>query len=440
MTELWPLVPNWASGLKETYEFRTEIITSRSGKEQRRALRTTPRRSVGYDSIVTDDALRRMEGQLARSQESLMLGADFVRGVKTTSALPITGNTVQVRSVPAWLTVGAKVALSYRRTSRLFTVQNIAGTTLTFIEPAEVGFGAGSRISRVVAGYVEPSLQTTRVTGTVATVATVFEPDPATEPVDEGAIDPSAWFDGREIFMARPNWTRSPTVTFAHDIETVDYGRGRTRRFTPVTFGTTTRQATYLGRSIAEMDSVRQFFARRKGRRGEFYLPTWSDDMVLAAPVPAMTNQMRIAGRQVFDDYSSDTARRSILAVNKDGSAIAFKFDSITLSGGDSVLHLTDTFPFDILPSDVKQVCWLQLSRFASDTLTVEWVSDGVAQCALSITSLEYADAEPTDLGEWDALTLYMLSTFGWDFTENVLTDPLQWAVNVRYPDIAEVT
>lgn len=439
MTELWPLVPNWASGVKETYEFRTEIITSRSGKEQRRALRTTPRRSVGYDSIVTDDALRRMEGQLARGQESLMLGADFVRGVKTTSALPVTGNTVQVRSVPAWLTVGAKVALSYRRTSRLFTVQNIAGTTLTFIEPADVGFGAGGRISRVVAGYVEPSLKTTRVTGTVATVSTSFEPDPATEAVDEGSLDPSVWFDGREIFMARPNWTRSPTVTFAHDIESVDYGRGRVRRFSPVPFGTTTRQATYLGRTIAQMDAIRQFFARQKGRRGEFYLPTWADDMALAATVPGMSDQMRIVGRQVFDDYASDTARRSVLLVNKDGSAIAFKFDAISLVGGDSVLHLTSPFPFDILLSDVKQVCWLQLSRFASDTLAVEWVSDGVAQCVLSITSLEYAEPEPTDLGEWDELALYMLSTFGWDFTEYVLCDPLQWAVNVKYPVIAEV-
>lgn len=439
MIPLWPLVPNWASGLKETYEFKTEIITSRNGTEQRRALRTTPRRKVEYSSIVTDAALLRMEGLLARHQADVLYGADFVRGVKTTSALPLSANTVSVRSVPPWLVVGASVALSYKRDSRLFTVQSVTGLTVTFVENSPVSFGAGSRLSRVVAGYINTNLATARVTGTVATVSSTFEPDPATEPVDEGALNPEHWFDGREVLTLRPNWTRSPTVTYAHDIETVDYGRGRVARFTPVAFGTTTCQATYLARSVAEAGAMRQFFARMKGRRGEFYMPTWTADMRLASAVPALSTQMRVVGRQTFDDYASDTSRRSIMVMTRDGFSVALKFDSISLDGSNSVLHLTDTYPFDLVPDDVAMISWLPVRRLATDTLTIEWMTDEVAQFVVSATSLEYAPAEPTDLGEWDELTLYMLSTFGWDFTENVLCDPLQWAVNVRYPDIAEV-
>lgn len=439
MTEIWPLVPNWASGLKETYEYKTEIFTSRDGTEQRRALRSTPRRRLRYESLVTDDNLRRMEGLLARKQADLLYGVDYVRGVRSTSAMPAGANTLSVRSIPAWMTPGTRVAVSLRRNVRLFTVAAVSGLSVTFAEPSPIAFSAGARVSRTVVGYVDTSLPTTRVTGTVATVSTSFEPDPATEAVDEGSLDPTTWFDGREIFMHRPNWLRSPTITYSHDVETVDYGRGRVRRYTPVTFGTELKQATYLKKTAGEADGIRRFFARMKGRRGEFYLPTWSDDMHIVANVSAMSTQIRVRGADIFSDYAADTGRRSILLTMRDGSHLALRLTGITQSGGDSILHLESGHPFDIEVAEVRQMSWMLLSRFASDALTVEWVTDGVAQAVISITSLEYQPAEPTDLGDLDELTLYMLSTFGWDFTENVLCDPLQWAVNVKYPVIAEV-
>lgn len=437
--DLWPLVPNWVSGLKETYEFKTEILTSRSGKEQRAALRNTPRRQIAYSSLVNGEGLRRMEGILARGQERLMWGADFVRGVKTTSALPVSANTVSVRSVPTWLVPGATVCLSYRRAARRMTVAAVSGLSVTFTTGVEVPFGAGSRISRTVAGYIDSSLSTTRVTGTVAVVNSSFDIDPGTEPTDEGMINPSRWYDGREMFLYRPNWARSPSITYSRDIETVDYGVGRVARFAPVPFATVTRQATYLGRTVAETDEVRRFFARMKGMRGEFYLPSWGDDLDVTQDVAGMAPFIRVAGRQVFDDFANDRSRRSIMMVMEDGSTIAFKLHAITLDGNTSLLHLVGGFPFDLPRSLIRMVCWLQLSRFAADTLNIEWVSDGVAQFTLPIRSLEYAAPEPIDMTPWDELSLYMLSTFGWDFTENVLFDPLAWAVNVRYPDIAEI-
>lgn len=439
MSEIWPLVPNWTSVLKETYVYKTEIFTSRDGTEQRRAFRTTPRRSVAYDSIVTDTGLRELEGLLARMQADLLYGADYVRGVRSTSAMPVGGNTLRLRLVPTWLSVGQKVSVSYRRIVRLFTVAAISGATVTFVEQSDVAFGAGARVSRTVAGYVDTSLSTTRITGTIATVATSFEPDPATESVDEGFLDLTTWFDGREIFTHRPNWSRSPSITYSHDVETVDYGRGRVQRFTPVTFGTEVKQATYLKKTQVEADGIRHFFARMKGRLGEFYLPTWSDDMHIIADVPSMTTQLRVSGTSTFSDYAADTGRRSIMITMRDGSHLALRLSSITQSGGNSVLNIESGHPFDIRLIDVRQISWMLLSRFASDSLTVEWVSDGVAQTTIAITSLEYQPAEPMDLGDLDELTLYMLSTFGWDFTENVLCDPLQWAVNVKYPVIAEV-
>lgn len=50
----WAWPPNWADGVEERLEWLTDVLTSRSGMEQRRALRVAPRRSFEASFVVTD--------------------------------------------------------------------------------------------------------------------------------------------------------------------------------------------------------------------------------------------------------------------------------------------------------------------------------------------------------------------------------------------------
>src|SRR5690606_33643845 len=75
--ELWVLPPNWSQRYEESYEFLTDIFTSRSGKEQRRALRNTPRKSVSFQAMAYDNELRWFNRMMAGHQANSFLLPDL---------------------------------------------------------------------------------------------------------------------------------------------------------------------------------------------------------------------------------------------------------------------------------------------------------------------------------------------------------------------------
>lgn len=437
----WPLVPNWSSPVRETLEFLTEVFTSRNGKEQRRALRTTPRRTLEYESLIAGERLPALERLLVRNQVGTFQAADVTRGVLTTSAFPVSATSLQVDSAPEWLTAGAAVVLSRGMDARLLTVSSVTDLSVTFTGPADLAFGRGSRLSPAIEGRIAANFPTTRVTDELATSRVTFAPLPATAEVDEGSIDFASVFDDREVFMLRPNWVRSPDITFVQETEVVDYGRGRTQVFAPIEFTGRLHEAEYLLRSGEAVSNLKQFFARMKGRRGEFWHSTWTHDLPPLEDLAADDDTLTVAGSEVYDTFAGDIVHVALMVHTDVGAVPMRRIASITLVGGNSVVTLTEPWGYDIPTSAIRTVSWLLLTRFASDTLTIEWLSDSLARAIVATRSLEIGEAEagPAADGDLDGAAQYLLNTFGWSFTESVLCDPFQLAVNVRYLDIAEV-
>jgi len=430
----WPLIPNWSQPVRETFEFRTEVFTSRDGTETRRALRSTPRRTMEYEALVVGERLRSLERLLIRNQVAVFSGAEMVRGTRTTAALPVGGISVDVRAAPTWLIAGAKVLLISGIDARLFTVDEVAGLTVTFTTPSDLAFASGSRLAASVEGRVSSNLTTNWKTDAVATVPVTFEPLPATEAFDVGEIDFTAFYDGREVFLLSPDWKTSPTIEYLHEVERVDYGRGRVAVTAPIQFGSEIRQGSYLHRSAEDALYLLQFFARMKGQRGEFFAPTWTHDLPPMVDLQGDTATLTVAGSEVFDTYADDTVHRAIVVRSRIGFIPMRTVESIALVSGNSVITLTEDWGIDIPLADIISISWMPLSRFATDALTIEWVTDDLARTTLSVRSLQHNAAEADQVGgALDGAALYLLATFGWNFLEYVLCDPLDLAVNGRW-------
>lgn len=397
--KLWPFSPNWSSSYKISYEFKTEIITSRSGREQRIAHRMKPRKSLAHSVRLIDDDLRRFNSLMWSWQNRGFVMPEVTRKVVSEHGMAALSDNMNVSNPPpVWIAPGVTVILDNKAgVKELRVVDAVDGPKVTFKSITPTPWPAGTVVYYAVSGNFDQSLSTARLTGTKATLNLAFKITPGSEP-EFDAGSPGLTIGGREIFDKRPNWSNDVGVTHQHEVDELDYGYGVISRFSPIQFGTMIRQHNYLARNISEAEDILKFFCRNFGQQGEFYAPTWDHDVVPKIPAAGPSVSLRIAGREFYDAYGSSTVNRGLAVRFKDGSMVYRLIQSIDLvSDGeaqDTLITVTQTWGREVSQNTILFISWLLLWRFASDSLTLEFLTDTVAQFQVPLRSLENLPVE----------------------------------------------
>lgn len=391
--KLWPFTVNWNNSYRVSYEFRTEVLTTWAGREQRIAHRMTPRKKVTFSTLVHNRDLTRMNNLMWSWQTRAFVLPQITHRTHSSAPMDALAESMDVSApVPSWLVAGTTVILDHFGQQEIKVVDRVENLSVYFKAASTTPWPEGTTLYYALTGFFDPQVSTPRKTSTTSS----FELTLNVVPLSEIYPDPPAatqTIGGREIFDKRPNWADDVPVTFQHEIQELDYGHGPVARFAPIAFGTMLRSHTYLARDLAEADAMVDLFRRTYGQQGEFYVPTWEHDLFPKEVLQASTQTMRIAGRDIYDAYQGSTVNRGLAIRFKDGSMLyklVLSIDAISdADGDDSVITITETWGQRIDPDDVEYVSWLLLFRFASDTLTIEFLTDRVAQFQSTLRSLE---------------------------------------------------
>ncbi len=389
----WTHRPNWAERVRATYDFKTSVFASRDGSEtQRSALRETPRRSLGFSPLHRDDESRKMRRFLARHQSSEIAMADYSMGVSVSSGAMIGGSSLTLRRSAYWVSVGARVFLQDGPVIQLLTIATVAGLTVSFASEFTHAWSARTRVYPPLRGVLKDSLGVQSITDEVDTTTIDFDVTPGSIPPRNWGAAPTT-LGGREVMTLRPNWTNRLDTDFVFPRERVDYGRGLVRVLRPVSFGTQIRRGRFRLRSAEQIDLLIGMFHRAKGQRGELYVSTWLNDMQLRLTANAGAAALRMQGVALHQTYASDPSYKAIEMRLSDGSVLRrLVTASATVSdanGADTILTVNSALPVAVSPAGVKSISWLQCARFATDTLTLDYVTDLVADVALTFQSLK---------------------------------------------------
>lgn len=391
-----PIAPNWASTLSATYEFKTTVFAAEDGSEQRRALRWTPRRSLRFDSLLLAARWQEMDGILRRPTAGWHTLADVTRPdapALTGSPYPAEAGTltVSVDAVPAWLAAGAAVAILHGYTIEPLTVASVAGTNIVFATPLSRQFASGCRIVPVVPVEFAGEPTVTAMTDSAATVSLDLNVRPGSEQPDFGS--PAATYDGRELWAQKPNWASSPQFNYLQPVERVDMGYGVVGRYAPIAIGGRVSQATYLQRGRANVSAIVDFFGRCRGRRGEFYAPTWLNDMLPTEDIVDGQATIRVTAPKLSQLHPDLNVYRDVYIETRAAGVLIRRVS--TMTGGLSGSSITFTEPLPALAmGDVLAMHWLPLCRHATDSLTVEWITDGIANVVMSPQAIQWRPAE----------------------------------------------
>lgn len=390
---VWSFLPNWRQPFRVTREYRTDVAKSRSGKEQRRSLRTTPRRAFDYQTVAQDDRRRDLSGLLVHAQNKPFIMPDWSRRAALASSVAETGTVLALDSEPSWIVAGRALFLFDGVTLTAVFVDSIAGTDVTLTAPLDQAWGAGTVVLPGPVGLLANDVRMRSITDSLATVAVRFDVEPASEP-EEAPAAASTSFNGREVCLLQPNWGDGLDNTYIWPPERVDFGRGAISYCMPVDFPSRLRRASFVAANVTEARAIDDLFDRMKGQRGEFYLPTGENDLPPAAALTSGTATLRVAGTGTADYYAGSTVFKAICVTLVDGTRLFRTVTSIATDAGDSVITCGSNWSSTIAADAVRLISWMPVWRFASDSLTTEWTTDSVAQADLTLRMLEDLTAE----------------------------------------------
>lgn len=407
MTQVWDSPASWHNTVSFTYEFKTQVIVSENGGEQRRAFRETPRVTVGQSFVMRADAFRKFSRLVGKSQQDQIRWSDPVHYVEAEATLAGAGTIPLAGAAPTWLTVDSFVALAWDRDIQFHQVSGVGSGSIVLAGTTNRNWPEGTQVRQTYLGFLPTDMQSTRLTDDVITLSIDFEALPMTTapPDDSGPVGTGAaslgmllsitttglipTFNDRDILLLKPNWAVQPSWNDKREVNDIDWGYGRIVRMTPIGYQTRVSNWTYLARTTIEADYLRDFFSTMTGMQGEFYAPTWSADMDMIGTATVGTATITLAGTDVQELWQDDTVHTRIAIFLIDDRKIFKSISGVVVDTGNSVMTVSENWGYSFTSDDVLQICWLPLCRFATDQLTIEWLADGKAQVQLSIQTLE---------------------------------------------------
>lgn len=388
-----PIEPNWQQSLVLTYSFKTDMVQTRSGKEQRRALRQTPRKTLEFTGNPRGASLREFEIVMASWQNNVVIMPEYPRMIELAMEMaPGSNEATFIGTAPDWLVEDALVVLSNNGVYDTRNVLEVDGSIVTFTGVGFETWPVGTRIHPGLSCRFAESVTGTLLTNTKTSITASFDVTPVSEPSIDLPVAPET-FNGRELFMTKPNWGSPPALDFKAIRDVVDFDRGKTAVFTPVAFQSRVNTYSYIGRDFDTAKAALEFFCRMLGQAREFYMPTWEKDIIIKGTTAAGSTHIRVAGTSFATAYADSTVYKALTVFLWDGTIYHRVVDDIyavdDLIGQDSIVSVTEAFP-ELLDSDnVRMISWLPVWRHASDTLTVEWKTNSVAQYQMSMKMLE---------------------------------------------------
>lgn len=372
---LWPYHPDWSGGFETTRSFRTDIITSRSKFEQRRALRDVPRLSARYGTVVQESDLRAANHFFRARQNAPTAIPDFSRYALTTGSSSGGTDELTITSPPAWIAAGQLLVLCSASETELVEVDDVTGDTITLTDNLANAWPSGSVVRPGLFGLLDGQITAARFRRGAAKFSVLLSVYPGAEPPeDEGTA--AATFNGYEVFpQIEPDWSGSPSLDHIWPVEQVDYGIGRTAQFRPIDRAADITEAQF-NVGAADARTIEQAFLRMKGRRGAFYRPSTEKDFDLAAPALSGSSAFLASGPDLAADFGSVDYGANPIAIEvvlTSGTRLRKLITGITASTGNSLVAVGGAWGTALSTANVARISWMPLVRFTSDDLTTAW-------------------------------------------------------------------
>lgn len=389
----WPFTHNWRVPLTENFEWSTSLFTSFSGKEQRMSMRVKPRRSLAVMHTLKGDDARRYDALLRAAQNQLLSVPQWHLSVKLSQDAPAGQTYLMVDELPAGVFIpGDFVGFGDDNDLSFGQISAITGLRVELTTGVPKALPASSRLVSTDTGLIAPSQSATRRTHTTMEAQVNFDivPQEDRRPIPElpAPMTFTVGSDTREVILMKPNWRDAVTVGNSWTYNsTADYLNGPVRPINGEDYGKRTINATWSLRSREQINAYLGLMHRLHGRRYAAWLPSWTSDITLNRNSGLLDRIFVKANAHTdFNVFSDPTV--ALFMEMRDGTVYTARVTAIIPNSIDTQLRFDRNIPSPLEMTKVKQISLMYRVRQMSDTASLRWRSNRVAETTVSFISV----------------------------------------------------
>lgn len=389
MTTLFPWLadPDWSRGVTETLEWKTDVLQSPTGAEQRISRRLSPRRTFEFTTLVHDTGRQRFENMLWQGcagtwampvyPDVFALPAAVSSGV-TALSIPTAGRDFTVGG-----TVLLKTDESPAATSRMVTIAGIAGNVLQLASPLTDNWPAGSLVYPVRKAVLTESPSLSRLTGSATTAQVRFRIAEHNTFSDAPVL---TQYRGHPVLESETDWGESVSGSYQPLIRELDNSSSIPYRLDTAgrPFWRQTHNWFTVNRQAQTL--LRQLLWYLRGRQRSIWVPGQTLDFSTRSAISGNYVDVVEAG---FTELGIRPGRRDICILLADGTRYYRRIAAVSLVSGAERLVL-DGDAINTGSHPIVSVSLMTLARQDTDSVSWEHVTDadGVARVATTFTGV----------------------------------------------------
>ncbi|WP_262198836.1 hypothetical protein [Serratia ficaria] len=379
----WLMEPDWTGGVTETLEWKTDVLQSPTGAEQRISRRLSPRRMFEFGILAGDVDRQWLENavwQAGGSEWAMPVFPDV-----TSLQLSVTAGATQLRvdTTGRDFSVGGTVLLknaeSMSSPAALVTISGIAPDSLTLSQPLAAGWLAGTAVYPVRPAVLTDPPAFPRITGALASAQVRFR---IAEHNAFSATTGPALYRGHPVLETEADWSESLTGEYQRLLIELDNGSGVPARLD------TARRPFYLQRHTwslmgrSEQFALRQLMYHLRGRQRALWVPSQNDDFTPAGDLTGNTLSVIRCG---FSEMGVVPGRRDLRILLADGRSIYRRVTGAAINGATELLAL-DGESVSVPLRQIVSVSFMTFARQNNDAITWQHTTDadGFASVATS--------------------------------------------------------
>jgi hypothetical protein len=371
------IVTKGPEAIRQRIIWRTDVITSRNGSEQRIALRIVPRQqfSVGY-LADSDEEVQYWKFELVRNLDSSWTLPLWAESEKITMAVTAGDNTVDAdfSLMDDAFSLIFLILHPNGETYEVFSISGRSATTATRLAGTfSDDFPLGSVLIPIESSFVQNNSGYSPLRNNAARLTVDFV-SKTNRTLEAKGADPLTVYNTRVVLEKCPLDEASKQI-FSQNLERLDFG-GKIQIKSVQSFANIDNGRSYTSLGKLDRQNWKAFLDAVRGQQKSFYTPTYRHDMTVLT-------QPSVGGLTFIVDDEANAAggwenieSHLHLAIETADGDTQYKEMDLTTTvdnlDGTHTVGLTTGLTATVDGSTINKVSFLELCRLGSDTVEID--------------------------------------------------------------------